>query len=556
MVTNDVTFHEENVRNILKQIEEYKEEITAVEDAQAGQKKAPNKNSNVKAVKGLLKSARGRLLNARKLLQKAQDTASMSISTLAEVPISAGLASSVPGTASLPVTEVPATTEPSDPLAVTTATHTSEVPAHSVSTLSIMVQSTVSASPVTGEHSMATIGPAPRSTTPSTSEQPGAVSPAPNFEMRLVNDDDNMELLQDSSAEDVVPDERPSEKKRRLLKKNYTYQEVTSDDEPQPGLFGSDDERNSINGSTNQKDNKRRLEIEDDSNKPKKKAKSSETKETIIDKSDDNLNDDSDDDSVEIIVSEYQPSAHEIKKATRAAQLETKRRKKSDPLEHMSLARLWLKAETARARPKIPMSMREVIRGVEDYLPDITLADYDLTLTILSNNRGNFLCMHHTKQSRAVNPSKINNLQGPTKIWGIRAFRKQNSKLTNRVVRQNETLHCGCIEKVALASFLMWKTWKAKAIIEGQEVEEGLGKSFTPRQVLFLLQFLKRTFNYTVEDMFTGAVDSAGQRHGEAELMRRTANFCAYRYRELTGGNLSLDENYTPLAEEGEAQWY
>lgn len=215
--------------------------------------------------------------------------------------------------------------------------------------------------------------------------------------------------------------------------------------------------------------------------------------------------------------------------------------------------------KTHSACPVIPSVMSELIRETEMYMPYAAYADFDLTLEILKNNRNNYICIHHLSKDRETK-WQVNNADGPVKIWGVSFFRNQNKSAKDGVPRpSSDHLHCGCNARIAVAGFIMWKTWTISTIVNGQMVTEGMGfQQFHPRDVMFIMQFLKRTFGYTVEDMMTGSLTMEGAATAEAAVMQKVANFCAQRYRELTGAKLVVDEKYDVANQEeekGERQW-
>lgn len=89
-------------------------------------------------------------------------------------------------------------------------------------------------------------------------------------------------------------------------------------------------------------------------------------------------------------------------------------------------------------------------------------------------------------------------------------------------------------------------------MINGKLVVEGLHQHqpFHPREVLFILQFLKSKFGYTVEDMFTGSSSDEEAARKEAEVMKKVANFCARRHHELIGQEMTLDTDFSEILEE------
>ncbi|XP_006453920.1 hypothetical protein AGABI2DRAFT_140058 [Agaricus bisporus var. bisporus H97] len=260
---------------------------------------------------------------------------------------------------------------------------------------------------------------------------------------------------------------------------------------------------------------------------------------------------DSEDDDDEEDQGDYRASDYLIAKAARVAATLAKRRKRlADPVSHAKFLEDWLNARSAAERPPLPHGIN-LVRYDPDYLPAVATANYDLTLQILQNQTKNYLCIPHTHLNRKLF-SEVDNLQGPIRIWGIPFRRKQNSNSSSKVLRSPDHFHCGCHEKVALAGFIMWKTWKAKAMINGKLVVEGLHQhqAFHPRDVLFILQFLKSKFGYTVEDMFTGSSDDEEASRKEAQVMKKVANFCARRHHELTGQEMTLDTNSSEILEE------
>jgi hypothetical protein len=128
----------------------------------------------------------------------------------------------------------------------------------------------------------------------------------------------------------------------------------------------------------------------------------------------------------------------------------------------------------------------------------------------------------------------------------------QNPNLKTSISRAPDHFHCGCHEKVALAGFVMWKAWKAKSMIGNKLVVEGLHqhKAFSPCEVLFILQFLKSKFGYTVEDMFTGSFDEEEERRKEAAVMKKVANFCACHHYDLIRQQMTLDNDFSEVQEE------
>jgi hypothetical protein len=217
---------------------------------------------------------------------------------------------------------------------------------------------------------------------------------------------------------------------------------------------------------------------------------------------------------------------------------------------HREFAEKWLNARSAAERPEFPKGI-ELIRLDPDYLPDVATADYRLAIQLLSNHSNNYLCIPHTKLNRKL-VSHVDNLEGPTRIWGTPLPRNQNPNMKTTISRVPEHFHCGCHEKVALAGFVMWKTWKARSMIGGELVVEGLHqhKAFSPREVLFILQFLKSKFGYMVEDMFTGSFDVEEELRNEAAVMKKVANFCARRHYELIGQKMTLDDSFGEVQEE------
>jgi hypothetical protein len=150
---------------------------------------------------------------------------------------------------------------------------------------------------------------------------------------------------------------------------------------------------------------------------------------------------------------------------------------------HRQFAERWLDTWPTAECPEFPAGI-DLIRYDPDYLPDIATTNYDLAIELLLNNSNNYLCIPHTKLNRKL-VSYIDNLEGPVQIWGTPLPRNQNPNTKTDIPRTPNHFHCGCHEKVTLAGFVMWKTWKAKAFVKGQLVVEGLHKSkpFHPREV-------------------------------------------------------------------------
>ncbi|EKM77072.1 hypothetical protein AGABI1DRAFT_130798 [Agaricus bisporus var. burnettii JB137-S8] len=252
----------------------------------------------------------------------------------------------------------------------------------------------------------------------------------------------------------------------------------------------------------------------------------------------------------------YHASKHTIAKAARAASVLIKQRiRLSDEVAHRQFVEDWLNATSPAERPDLPDGI-ELVRYDPKYLPDVAMADYDLAIQLLLNQSNNYLCIPHIKLNRRL-VSAIDNLEGPVQILGTPLPRHQNPSSKSNIPRAPNHFHCGCHEKVALAGFVMWKTWKAKTFINGQLIVEGLykDKAFHPREVLFILQFLKSKFGYTVEDMFVGSVDEEEELRKEARVMKKVANYCARRHYELIGQKMTLDDNFPILEEELNMEW-
>ncbi|KAF7761304.1 hypothetical protein Agabi119p4_10713 [Agaricus bisporus var. burnettii] len=248
---------------------------------------------------------------------------------------------------------------------------------------------------------------------------------------------------------------------------------------------------------------------------------------------------------------DYHASEYSIAKAARLDSILSKRRERlADPEGHRSFIETWLNAGSAAERTKLPAGM-DLVRYDPDYLPDVATANYDLGIKLLLNHSNNYICIPHTKLDRKL-ISNVDNLEGPVQIWGTPSTRIQNRSSKTNVTRVTDHFHCGCHEKVALAGFVMWKTWKARSLINGQLVVEGLHKhkAFSPREVLFILQFLKSKFGYTVEDMFTGSFDEEEELRKEAAVMKKVANFCACRHYDLIGQKMTLDDKFSEIQEE------
>ncbi|KAF7761297.1 hypothetical protein Agabi119p4_10706 [Agaricus bisporus var. burnettii] len=253
---------------------------------------------------------------------------------------------------------------------------------------------------------------------------------------------------------------------------------------------------------------------------------------------------------------EYHASQHSIDKADRKKTTLMKQRERlSDPTAHKKFVEDWLNTRSGAQRPDFPKGI-ELVRLDPEYLPAAIAIDYHLSCLLLLNNTTNFLCISHVKLDRKI-VSRVDNLEGPVRIWGTPLSQQQNPNLHSKINRPLHHFHCSCHEKVAIAGFMMWKTWKVKAMIKGQLVVEGLHehKPFQPRDVLFILQFLKSKFGYTVEDMFTGSFDEEEKLRKEAQVMKKVANFCARRHFELIGEELTLDDSVSVQEEELESEW-
>lgn len=222
---------------------------------------------------------------------------------------------------------------------------------------------------------------------------------------------------------------------------------------------------------------------------------------------------------------------------------------------HREFIEAWLNARSAAERPELPDGI-ELVRFDPDYLPRVATADYHLAIELLLNHSNNYLCIPHIKLNRKL-ISNVDNLEGPVQIWGIPLLRNQNPNMKTNIPRTPDHFHCGCHEKVALAGFVMWKTWKARSMINGQLIVEGLHKykAFSPRDILFILQFLKSKFGYTVEDMFTSSFDEEEELRNEAAVMRKVANFCARRHYDLIGQKMTLDDDVSIQEEDLNMEW-
>jgi hypothetical protein len=174
--------------------------------------------------------------------------------------------------------------------------------------------------------------------------------------------------------------------------------------------------------------------------------------------------------------------------------------------------------QTAKKLPKLPKTVRAMIRNIQPYLPQAATTNRVLAKACFLTSPMNYMCRHH--QSKAKRQGKIdgqNTIPGEYKVTGV-AYEKILVSKHNGYRSEPGFFSCGCSEDDVLMDFFFWKTWVITS--PTTQVTEGwLGQTLEPRTRAFITTAFREMQMVSLDEMYSGDRSYTEQRQVLLTLM-------------------------------------
>lgn len=165
-------------------------------------------------------------------------------------------------------------------------------------------------------------------------------------------------------------------------------------------------------------------------------------------------------------------------------------------------------------RVQIPLSIRNRIRCVQDYLIEAATTNREMALHCLTTRSGNTMCRYHqgiTKKSQPKDGDNTGEIIGEYLVTGIPGARILHPKIP-----EPGMLNCGCDEDEVLTDFFFWKTWTITSRKTGK-TEGWKEQCLDPRARAFVVQAFRDATGLRVDDLYRHNRTADEQRKFELE---------------------------------------